>query len=377
MAMKKVKILHILWWGKAGGTEQFVYNVVMYSDKARFEHEVCFLCEGGNLARKLSEKGIKVHCLKMKTRFSVLTPLKLIGLVKRIKPSLVHHHSPTYLAHIPLMLFPSIPKIYFEHGGGNRKNKLDSGRLWVFYGIFGNLYDLILANSRHVKSRIKEAALFDKEKIRVFYIGLNPDEYTRLDDKQIKTLKEELNLPLGHKIAGTVCRLVDQKGVDDFIDVAEKINRVNDKISFIVVGDGERKKYLIDLAARKNIKVHFLGERQDIPSMLSLFDVFIVTSKWEPLGIAVLEALAAKVPVLGYSVPGMKEIFEKGGGGILLAERDNKKLSQEVVNFLSDAAQCNKVAIEGHANVVNNFNISKNIAELENHYLNLACPLGL
>ena len=110
------------------------------------------------------------------------------------------------------------------------------------------------------------------------------------------------------------------------------------------------------------------GDQQDLPELLNVFDIYIFTSKWESFGIITLEALATKVPVVGFEVPGNKEIIKKGGGGILIAERDHCKVAKIAVDLLEDRKRYSKLSNEGYLNVQKNFSIQKTIKILEEEY---------
>ncbi|MEA3323289.1 MAG: glycosyltransferase family 4 protein, partial [Patescibacteria group bacterium] len=112
----------------------------------------------------------------------------------------------------------------------------------------------------------------------------------------------------------------------------------------------------------------FLGDRQDLPELLNVFDIYIFTSKWESFGIMMLEVLATKVPVVGFEVPGNREIIQKGGGGILIEERDHGKVAKIAVDLLEDNKKYNELSKEGYLNVQKNFSVQKTIKILEEEY---------
>jgi glycosyltransferase involved in cell wall biosynthesis len=105
-----------------------------------------------------------------------------------------------------------------------------------------------------------------------------------------------------------------------------------------------------------------------------MFDVFMCTSRWEPFGIAVLEAMAAEIPVVGFAVDGIREIVEKGGGAVLIEGRDYDTLARTVIRLLDDPQASRQLAAQGLANVKSNFDIRTNIKVLENVYTALVGP---
>lgn len=363
-----IKILHIIWSGHTGGGERFLRDVALYSNKKGFEHSICFLSERGVFADQIASIGTKTYCLGMKNGFSILSGIKLLSLVARTRPNIVTIHSRNYLTPVLLSAFPDIKKVCFEHGGKmDGKVSSKERKLYrYFYNYLVCSYNLILTNSNYMKSKIIEISGINPGKIKVFYYGIDPDLYR---NKSIKVeLKARLNIPKCHRVFGIIGRLAEQKGVDDFVKIASEIKKLYDKCSFLVIGEGPMRPVLEQKAAESEADIRFLGDRQDVPALLSLFDIYIFTSRWEPFGIVALEALASKVPIVGFKIPGMKEIIEKGGGGILIDERNNRKIAKIAIEVLEDKEMYNKLSNEGCLNVQKNFDVRERIKVLEQEY---------
>ena len=217
-----------------------------------------------------------------------------------------------------------------------------------------------------MRNKIVEVTKIKPQKIKVYYYGIDIDKYE--NDPANSNLKAKLNIPGNNRVLGMVGRLAEQKGVDDFIKIASEIQKLSSQCSFVVIGDGSLRADLERMAVKYKVDIKFLGDRQDVPELLSIFDVFIFTSRWEPFGIVVLEAFAAKLPVVGFKVPGMREIIEKGGGGILIEERDHCKVAKIAVDLLEDSKKYSELSKEGYLNVQKNFNVQKTIKILEEEY---------
>jgi glycosyltransferase involved in cell wall biosynthesis len=185
-----------------------------------------------------------------------------------------------------------------------------------------------------------------------------------------KKLKAKFGISETDNVIGTVCRLVEAKGVDDFIKVAREVQGMRQNIVFLVIGEGEKRKALEKMAVDFGVDIRFLGDRSDVSDLLSIFDIFLFTSKWESFGITVLEAMAAKVPVVGFAVGGAREIMDMGGGA-LLEERNYKKLATLIVEVLEDRVTYERLSAQGYANVMKNFHIKKSIELLEKKYMAL------
>ena len=366
--MKKIKIMHIMWSGGTGGGERFIRDISVYSNRERYEHSVCFLSRGGSIADQIACGGTQVYCLGMKSGLSLAAGMKIIGVIGKTKPDIVTIHSRNYLIPFLLLFFPNIRKSCFEHGGRLDGNisKRDTKIYRHFYNWFVRFYPLILTNSDYMRNKIVEVTKIKPQKIKVYYYGIDIDKYE--NDPANSNLKAKLDIPGSNRVLGMVGRLAEQKGVDDFIKIASEIQKVSGQCSFVVIGDGPLRAALEKIAKEYKVDIKFLGDRQDVPELLSIFDVFIFTSRWEPFGIVVLEAFAARLPVVGFKVPGMREIIEKGGGGILIEERDPCKVAKIAVDLLEDRKRYSELSNEGYLNVQKNFSVQKTIKILEEEY---------
>lgn len=362
--MKKTIVLHVLWSGRAGGAERFVRDIVTYSDNTKFEHIVCFLSSGGIIADQIKQVGGKVLILGMKSGFDILAGLKFIGLLKSENVNIVNVHMRSYFIIMLLCVFGGkVIRIYFEHGGNLISNHPKKEA--VFYRIFGPSFKVILANSDYVRSQVLKVSRLPEEKVKTFYIGIDLAPYSITINKE--EIKKEFRIPLSNKVVGIVGRLVVAKGIDDFVRIAVEIQKRRNDICFVIVGDGEKRQNLEKLAKSLSVNIIFLGERKDIPKLLKLFDVFLFTSKWEAFGIVLLEAMASRVPVIGFNIPGANEIISKGGG-IMVEGRNHQQAAECVVEVLDSYEKCHKLANDGYENVSKNFNIKNTMLKLELFY---------
>lgn len=362
----KIQVMHFLWSGHSGGMERFVRDVTRTSNKARFEHSVCFLSEGGWFADDMLKSGTRIAYLGMKTGFSAARSMRIPYVIRKWRPHIIHNHIRNYFLNIYLLNYPTIPKIFFEHGGdflGKSPHRDIS-----FYKYFARQYDVILANSEYVRQQIVGLKTIDPQKVRTFYIGIDPKPYQQCRSRY--KIKQLLSINGHKKVIGVVGRLVEQKGMDDFIRVAHEIQKMRQDVVFLIIGDGKKRMTLERMSLQYDVDILFLGDRLDVPDLLSIFDVFLFTSKWEPFGIVLLEAMAAKVPILGFAVGGAREIIDKGGG-VLFEKRDHEKLAQLTVQVLGDQKTYERLSAQGYANMMRNFNIASSIKDLEKEYMAL------
>ena len=369
--MNKIKVLHIHWIGHTGGAERFLRDIMQFFDKDKFEHAICFLAESGLLKEYCIKFGIPHYSLHMKSGLSLIAGVKLLKILNEFNPDIVHVHTRNYFINILFMLHPRIKRMYSEHGGSFEPSQdpKEVERYKNFYRTFIKHYQRVLTNAEYLRSKILEWTGLSADKVKIYNYGIETVRYGNCSQRE--TFRKSWNVPHGHKVVGIVGRLVEQKGIDDFIRICHEINCLDQTLFYIIVGDGPLRQTLENLSRELQVKIVFLGDRQDLPALLTTFDVFVFTSKWEPFGIIILETLASGVPVVGFKIPGMQAIIEKGGGAVLVDNRDHKRTAQEVISLLNDPQKYDLLVKEGRSNVENNFEVKRNISLLEKEYCDI------
>jgi glycosyltransferase involved in cell wall biosynthesis len=168
----------------------------------------------------------------------------------------------------------------------------------------------IIAISTAVKDYAKENAMIASHiPISVVYYGINHQDFQLHDFDREKWRQQEFNCEPEDFVFGTISRLVPQKDLQTLINAFSKISK-EIRCKLVIVGDGVQRNELEKLVKSLNLesKVHFLGKRRDIPEFLHAIDAFALTSKYEGLGLVLLEALASEVPIIAARNSAIKEI---------------------------------------------------------------------
>lgn len=158
-----------------------------------------------------------------------------------------------------------------------------------------------------------EANIDKKEKFEVIYNGL--PEIQGIDKKIIR---KNLNFDMDSFIVGNNARMSKQKNPFLFLEIAKDVISIDRNYHFVWTGDGplleDAKKFVKKNNLSENI--HFLGDRKDSEIIVSSYDLFLITSLYEGLPYAPIEAMRVGVPVLATNVVGNKEIINKQNGDI-------------------------------------------------------------
>jgi len=141
----------------------------------------------------------------------------------------------------------------------------------------------------------------------------------------------------GGPVVGIVAKLSEVKGHEWFLEAAARVARERGDAQFLIVGDGPRRAELEATAARLGLsdRVVFAGARNDVSALLKLMSVFALSSVSEGSPNAVMEAMAAGLPVVATDVGGIRAVAG-GSGAVLVAPRDADALARGVLGMLSD-----------------------------------------
>src|SRR5205823_3402286 len=150
-------------------------------------------------------------------------------------------------------------------------------------------------------------------------------------------------------IAGSVCRLITQKGISYAISAIQQAAEQVPDLHYVIVGDGPLRAVLqAQVVAEDSVHcVHFLGWRDDARAMMAAFDVLLVPSLWEGFGLVLLEAMVARIPIIASQVSALPEIVVDGQTGYLVAPADPAALAGRLRDLLSDPGKVRQMGENG------------------------------
>lgn len=168
-----------------------------------------------------------------------------------------------------------------------------------------------------------------------------------------------------YKIIGTVGRLVKEKGHTHLIDAATKILAEYKNCIFLFVGDGPLKEELQNQAKANGIgdQVIFLGNRDDIPELLSRMDIFVLPSLVESHPMALLEAMAAQKPIVASSVGDIATILKEGQLGKVVAPGNSSVIAEGVLSYLKDSDGAKRDSLNAYQEAVEKYSSARMASE--------------
>ena len=354
--MMNKKVLHIISSTNWRGGEQQV-DYLFNSKSSEYEHYL-FCVKDSALSVRNKQYADKIFTYKKRLGFDIFAAYQLKKICTENKINLIHLHDShainTYI--IADIMGMNIPAVVHRHVNFSIKSK------WKYQH---KKIQKIICVSHEVKQQF--LSFISEEKLVVVEPGIDIKRFAlNYNSSQINLLKKELNIATETKLIGIVSALEKEKNIEEFILIANKISDKRNDIKFIIIGDGSLYDPFKTEHSKQNII--FLGFRNDIPQILSSLDLFLFTSRNEGFGQVILEAMAAKVPVVSSNFPAVKEIIENGKTGFIYNNVDDAVIKMEPLLQNDDLR---KTTTENAFGFVQQFNLSLMNKKMETVYSSL------
>ena len=349
-----IKILYISSRGDAGaGGENYLLTLFRNLDRKRFQPIVVLPSEG-SLRKPLEDLGVEVIVVEAEhgwLKVDIAWYNLIEGLQPRVKAlveiitkkgiNLVHTNSNRRFEGALAARLIGIPHLYLAHIQYEPDMPLYQ-RLPLsqasFSQLMGELSDQVVAVSNSVSDTLSAQVADDK--LQVIHNGLELNLFDTALANRSTCLKEELKLPLDCLLITAVGRIVIDKGFDYFVEAARLVLQEHqNSVHFIIAGGEENldfanqlKQKVIDYAISDNF--HFLGFRVDIPDILAVSDIFVLSSRKEGHPYVMLEAMASECAVVAFNCAGVDETIEEGRSGFIVPIGDVNATAERLIKLI-------------------------------------------
>ncbi len=339
-----------------GGERQTLLLIEGLLDRGKEAHLICQ--PDSPLEKKALETGVSVWPVAMRGEADFRAALAIRRLVKQQNYDLVHSH--TSHAHT----------LAFWASMGRRPVRLVTRR--VEYSIFRNSFlglnrikyrrmsDAFIAISKRIKHVLVSDGIPEKL-IHVIHSGVpsNPDI------SGARRLRAEFDIDEQDPVLLSVAHLSPEKGHDILVQAMSEVAKSIPAFRLMIVGDGKCRPDLESMVQKLGLEhqVTFTGFRNDVGAFYDLATCFVSSSTAEGLGSAVLDALAAGVPVVAAAAGGIPEIVENGHTGILVPPSDPEKFAQGIVDFFSRPERARAMAANGRDLIQERFSVDVMVKE--------------
>lgn len=365
---KKIKILHIITGIDIGGAENHLLSLIKGLDKSRYNIAIAYLKGNGELREQFEKMGISPIYVGMKFNGDFIALWKLCRLIKKNRYDIVHTH--LFHADIYGILAAFLAKTPIIISSEHNEEQFLKKKIYSLLHRWVSLpCKKLIALSEHVKKYMLATGIRDANKIEVVYYGLDWSKYDNLGDYSY--IRKEFKIGEEEKLIGTVARLTEQKGLNYLLKAFARVLETEPKCKLIIVGRGGLEKELKDLSRKLRIedKVIFTGFRKDIPEIMSNIDIFVLPSLWEGLGLVLLEAMAAKKPIVATNVGAIPEIVLDGKTGILVLPANTEALADGILRLIKQRNLAKTMGEAGRERLEVHFGIEKMVKKTERIYV--------
>jgi glycosyltransferase involved in cell wall biosynthesis len=361
------RILFVSTSTTVGGAEKTLHALATLVDPKRHRVAcVVSLKPEGEYARRLREQGHKVESLGLTRTPRLGDAARLAKIIERERPDLVHAvmYQAIQLCRLakPKVPFPfklvSSPRVHYR--------TRPAWTLLVDRALKGR-DDLLIAECEASRKFLVGRLGYAPGKVKTILNGVDLAGWPSSKVERQKR-RLELRLGAGDLLVGAVGRLDEQKGVSVLLGAMTRLK--NTALRCAVLGDGPQRKALEAMIRRHELEKHawLLGERGEIASWLSAFDLFCLPSRWEGLPNALLEAMALGLPVVASAVDGVPEVVTDGVTGLLVPPERPDLLAKALRRLADDPALRASLGAAAHALIAEKFTVRRMIADYEAAY---------
>lgn len=377
MSKNRIKILFIHPSLSIGGAEELRFLVVKkFKENPNYELKVCCIEDSGDLGRKIEKLGVEVICLKKSSRpFNFLATIKLWRYLRRNKFDIAqtslfnanfHGRIAAFFAGVPIIISE-------EHSEHYQYNSIKFAPFVIADKCLSYLTDRIIPCSNNL---MKHIIKLEKIPAAKFFPLVNTFNVDKLKIKiDPAWLKKELGLSENNLIIGNIAALSFRKGQDKLIRAFKLV--VNDypqaKLLFIGNEIKEAKDDFSRLVHSLGLSgnVLFLGQKENIADYINILDVFVLSSNFEGIPLALLEAMYLRKPVVASNIGGIPEVITHGKNGFLVNAANPQAISRAVIQLLADQELKKRIINDAFETVNAKFDTQSYCNKLENLYTDL------
>jgi len=369
----KCNILYISVTTKTGGGPKHIDELMGGLNKHKFRI-YAVAPDDGEYFEKWKRYCEEVYNLELKP-FRLTQLFRLITYVKDKKINIIHSHGKGAGIYSRLVkMFVKNVKVVHTFHGIHCDPSISLAQKIYFYieRIIKYNTDAFINVSNEEQIQALKLKFIKPEKSYMIYNGIDIEffkKYTFRDEDK----KRKLGLDKDAFVIGNISRFDSIKGHRYLIEGFSMLVKEMNNAVLVLVGDGLEKAAMQKLVSSLGIqdKVYFLGNRTDIPSLLSIFDIFVFPSIREGLPYALIEALAAGVPIVATNVIGNNELIKDGMNGVLCKPKSGEAIFEAIKKILDNKALCDQFKKNGLKYVHENFQLKKMIYRTEQVYINL------
>ena len=325
-------------------------------------HQVFLASSGGELEEKFIRAGVRLIQVPLDTKNEVSPKIifsfwKLKKITRAFNPDLIHSHSRTTQV-LGCLLGRALAKPHIFTCHGFFKAKLPR-RL---FGCWGRK---IIAISQQVKEHLIVDFKLDENKIIVIHNGIATGNFGDFSSRA--NLRAKLRIAPEEFLVGIIARLSDVKGHTYLVQALPIVMKSFPATKLLIIGQGKTNAALIKQVRDLGLEgsVEFIPEAENTKDWLAAMDIFVMPSLQEGLGLALMEAMAQGLAVVGSAVGGIKTLIQDQKNGLLAAPADAPALARAIIALLGDSSLRRSLGARAREFIIQNFSQEEMVDKTE------------
>lgn len=367
--MASLKVLHLTYDMRIGGTEMVIKNIIENSDVNLFEMSIfCIETPIGPWGIEMQNAGLPMTTKARQPGFDISLIFAIRKHIKTNNIAILHCHQYTPWVYGVIAAFGTKTEVIFtEHGRFHPDSSTWKRKLvnpWL-----SKITKYITVISQATQQALVDFENLKKERIEVIYNGIQP---LKVNLAKTLALRQKLNIPENSSVLGTIARLDPIKNHKMMINAFSLVLKVCPNTVLVIVGDGEERDSIIE-----HIKMLGLEEKVIMPGYdpqpqhyLALMDIFLLSSLSEGTSMTLLEAMSLSKPCVVTDAGGNKEVIANGKNGIVTKNDDANEFSQAILKLVNDKVLLNRYGKEGQKRFNRMFNVSVMVKRFRDVYQN-------
>lgn len=355
----KLRVLEVLATLKRAGAERMAVTLACGLDRARFETAVVTLYDPfpGGFEPVLEQAGIRLWALGKRRGFDPRMVPRLFRVIRQFQPAVVHTHSYVLRYSLPAAWAAGVgAMVHTVHNVASKE--VDFAGRWIHRLAFrGRVAPVAVA--KEIGRSIE--AYYGRPPAAVIPNGIDPNAF------HLPQCRASWRFAHGFApddlLVVSVARLDPQKDPLGLIRAFAAALGRDPRARLLFAGEGSLREAAAAEAAALGLaaRVHFLGVQAGVPELLSAADIFALFSTYEGNPMAVMEAMAAGLPVVATSVGGVPELVVDGETGLLVPAGDRDAFAASLAALASDPARRRALA-ESARNRAQDFHADRMVA---------------
>lgn len=358
------------------GPESKALETCAKFNRKRFETTIVY-SRGGRFLKEFRDIGVRVEQYDTKSKLNLYEVWYLYRLIKVNKINIVQTHGlrVDFFGFLAAKL-AGVPHIITRHVAlshhliGKFRKKL----YMVFDNIALKSAAKIITVSRIVEDDLVLNQGIDPRKIVTIYNGVDLERFSKVNPLTKKKIRRELGIDSRKQVVGMIAQLTSWKGIPYFLKAIPSILKKHPSVVFLIIGDGSERKNLVTIVETLGISLNviFAGFRTDMPEIISIMDISLLSSLREGLPNVLIESMAMSKPIVATDVGGVSELVINNKTGFLIPPRDSTALSDVVIELLEDKEKAEKFGEAGREYVEQKFSLTQMVSKYENLYTQIA-----